>query len=360
MILRAVREQMTLRDRVTGRIRGIGRPLETYNPRMLGLVALIVLIALVVAALGVNQIGVGERSYQLEFAQAAGLKAGDEVTVAGVPVGTVDDLELAGDKVIATMRVKEDVSLGSESRAAIKLTTLLGARYVELQPAGGGELGDDRIDLGHTAVPYDLQQALENATTTFEQVDPEKIGTSLDTLAGELEGVPSVLPGVLDNIRSLSGILGDRRGELGQLLTGVRELTEVVNSKRGDIAAMVTVGRDVVQDIVARRAVIEHLMGATTRLVEQIGGVIGNNRPQMDALIGDLRGFLGSLARHDDLLRNTLEVLPVPIRNLANASGTGNDVDFTAPSGMLVDSWMCALGARGEQVNLPPYFEDCE
>src|SRR5690606_22111414 len=126
---------------------------------------------------------------------------------------------------------------GAETTAAIKLTTLLGARYVELRPAGGGELAGDRIDLAHTEVPYDLQRALENATTTFEDIDAAQLGTSLDALAGQLEGVPAVLPDMLRNIRSLATILGSRRDELGALLTGVRELTAVVAGQRDDVAA---------------------------------------------------------------------------------------------------------------------------
>ncbi|MEV0712164.1 MCE family protein [Nocardia aurea] len=336
------------------------QPLESRNSRMLGLVALVVLIGLLAATVGFSSIGIGERSYDAEFAQAAGLRVGDGVTVAGVQVGTVTGQELTGDRVLVTFRVDNDVHLGAETTAAIKLTTLLGARYLELLPAGDGEVADRRIRLSHTAVPYDLQAALENATTTFEQIDAKQIGTSLDALATQLDGVPAVLPGVLTNIRALANILGSRRDELGSLLSGVRELTSVVNSQQDDVATIVTVGRDLLRDITSRRGAIELLMSATTRLVEQIRQIIVDDRPKVDELLDGLNDLLGSLARHDDLLRNTLEILPVAVRNLANSAGNGNSVDFDAPGGVLVDSWMCAISGRADQANLPPYFGDCE
>ncbi len=77
-----------------------------------------------------------------------------------------------------------------DTRASIKLTTLLGARYIELRPAGEGELPDNRIPLSNTEVPYDLMDVLADATTTFEQVDARELGDTLTTLAGELHDLP--------------------------------------------------------------------------------------------------------------------------------------------------------------------------
>ncbi|MGK8503113.1 MCE family protein [Nocardia asiatica] len=337
----------------------VRQPIESHRRSVLGVVALAVLLAVPAAALAFDAAGVGRVSYEVEFAQAAGIRTGDSVTVAGVPVGTVGAQRLAGDHVVVTLEVDESVALGPETGAAIKLTTLLGARYVELRPAGQGALPGRRITLRHTSVPYDLQQALENATVTFEQIDAEQIGKSLDSLAAQLDGVPAVLPGLLENMRALSTIIGDRRGELGALLAGTQRLTTVVTEQRADLAAITVQGRDLLREIVARRDAIQRLMDGTRRLADQLRTLVVDDRPKLDELITGLNGLLGSLARNDQLLRNTLEILPVPVRNFANASGTGNEVDFTAPAGPLIDSWMCAIGGRAQQVGLPPYFQDC-
>lgn len=326
---------------------------------MLGAIALGAMVVVLLAALGINRIGPGERSYEFEFAQAAGLRVGDRVTVAGVPVGTVTGQALAGDRVLVTARIDDSVRVGAQTSAAIKLTTLLGARYLELHPAGEGAPPDDRIDLSHTSVPYDLQEALEDAAGTFEQLDVDQIGRSLDTLATQLDGLPEALPGVLANIRSLAALLGDRRGELGSLLTNVRELTTVLHDQQADLAVIATVGRELLGDIAARRDAITALTAAVTGLVEQVRAIVVDDRAGVDELVRGLEGLLGSLARHQDLLRSILEILPIPVRNLTNASGTGNDVDFIAPAGVLVDSWMCALSSRAAALNLPEYFGEC-
>ncbi|WP_067657401.1 MCE family protein [Nocardia harenae] len=339
--------------------RTVRRPIEEHRKGRLGLVAVVVLLVVLASAVGYTRIGIGTTSYEAEFAQAAGIRTGDQVTLAGVPVGTVAATELTGDRVLVTFAVNSDVPLGNSTGAAIKLTTLLGARYVELRPAGDGVLADDRIPLERTEVPYDLQTALDNATVTFDRIDAGQIGDSLNTLAAQLQGVPSVLPAMLANIRALATIIGDRRGEMSALLAASRQLTGLMTDQQANLAAIMTQGRDLLTEIVARRDAVVRLMDATRRLADQVGTLVTQDRPAVDTLLAGLDGLLGSLARNDALLRNLLEILPIPIRNFANASGTANEVDFTAPAGPLIDSWMCALSGRAGQAGLAPYYQDC-
>lgn len=347
-----------IRD-LAGRVRSVRRPLEAYDKRIVGLVTVVGLVLALVAALAVESVGAGKDRYEAEFAQAAGIRAGDSITVAGVPVGSVSGTELAGDRVVVDMLIDDTVPLGDRTRATIKLTTLLGARYIELIPAGSGSLPDRRIPLDHTEVPYDLQETLADATTTFEEIDIEQLGDSLTALSGQLEGVPDVLPEVLANVQTLAEVVGSRRDELGSLLRSTRELTGVVGRQQAGLGAIMSQGRDLLQEITSRRAEIERLLTATTHLVDQLHTIVVRDRPQLEELLNSLNGLLASLGRHDDLLRNTLEIMPVPVRNFTNATGTANEVDFTAPTGALMDSWMCALSGRAEAAGLPPYFQDC-
>ncbi|WP_110470175.1 MCE family protein [Williamsia limnetica] len=336
------------------------RPIEKHSTLTLGIITVTVIALLLVALLQFAGAGIGKTSYQAEFAQAAGVSSGDSVTVAGVPVGTVKATRLAGDHVVVTLEINDDVRLGTETRASIQLTTLLGSRYVDLKPGGGGTLPDNRIGLSHTSVPYDLQQLINNATTTFEQVDFKDIGETMTTLSDQLEGTPEVIPQVLTNVQSLATIMADRRSQIGTLLTSTKQLTDVVRGQQANLGSLIAQGAQVLQEINSRRAVINQLFQATTNLVDQLQTIVVDNRAQIDALLTNLNGMLASLARNDDLLRNTLQILPVPVRNFANASGTGNEVDFSAQSGPFLDSWMCAVSGRANQLNLPEYLKDCK
>lgn len=120
----------------TPEIRRRRRPLEDYSKTWLGAVAVVVVVVLVGALLLVRVADFGYRHYTARFLQAAALQPGNPITVAGIPVGEVSSMKLVGDYVEAGLKVRDDVPLGEDSRASIKITTILGSRYLALYPDG--------------------------------------------------------------------------------------------------------------------------------------------------------------------------------------------------------------------------------
>ncbi|MFE9320996.1 MCE family protein [Nocardia sp. NPDC052278] len=334
------------------------RQLEDLSRPWLGFTAIALLVVAVVAALVVNSFDIGERRLEADFAQAAQLGAGDQVTVAGVPVGHVVGLRLAGDHVTVTLSIGDNVALGPATTAAIKLTTLLGNRYVELAPAGSGALPNGRIPLAQTSVPYDLQSALADATTTFDQVDADKVGQALTELSTQLHGLPQLIPSVLQNITTLSGVIAERRGQIGTLLTSTSQLTTVIENQRAGLGVLVGQGRDLLREVAAKRQAIAALIAATSNLVRTLQPIAVDDQPEIQSLLDNLGQLVQMLSRHDDLLRNILQILPVPWRSWVDATGSGPELEANATSGAFLDSFMCALVGRAK-VQLPPYSEDC-
>lgn len=338
----------------------LSRPLEAHGKLRLGVITVVVIVATLGGAVGLGRLGVGKSTYEADFAQAAGLSAGDQVTIRGVHVGAVKGLRLAKDHVAVTMEIDTGVHLGAATRAAVKLTTLLGARYVDVQPAGSGELPDNRIPLSNTDVPYDLQDTLQDATTTFEAVDAEKIAQSMTTLAQQLQGAPEILPEALVNVEHLSSVIANRRDQIGSMLKSTQDVTGLLGRQQRSLGVLVTQGRDVLGDLAARRRLILRLIGATTKLVNQLQPVLVGDRHQVDDLLANLNQVMASVAKNDDLFRNMLQIMPVPLRNFTNATGSGNEFDFTSSGGTMIDTWMCAISGRAVQFNLPTYFQDCQ
>ncbi|WP_280362075.1 MCE family protein [Nocardia wallacei] len=337
-----------------------GRTLEEYHPAWLGTLAIAALVVAVAVALTINSLSIGDKRIEADFAQAAQLGAGDQVTVAGVPVGSVARVRLAGDHVAVTLSIGADVHLGADTTASIKLTTLLGNRYVELAPAGSGSLASGRIPLAHTSVPYDLQSALSDATKTFDQVDADQVATALTDLSGRLDGLPQLIPSVLQNISTLSSVIAERRGQIGALLDSTSRLTTAIENQRANLGALFTQGSGLLQDILAHKQAIDTMIAATTTLVNTLKPLAVDDQPQIQSLLTNLSAMTGKLSRHDDLMRNILEILPVPWRSWANLTGTGPEMDVNAPSGAFVDSFMCALVLRAPQARISPYSEDCK
>lgn len=336
------------------------RRLESYNKTWLGLIAVTVVAVIVGAMLIANAANVGHRHYTALFLQAAALQAGNPITIGGIQVGKVTSMKLAGDHVEAGLEVRDDVVLGTNSKAVIKVATILGSRYLSLEPEDGGALPNNTFDLSHTEVPYDLQAALADVTTTYEQVDTDAFATSLGILGKQMQGLPEVVPQAMRNIQTLSTVIADRRDQLGALLKSTDMISSTLERQHANIAAMINQGQELISRFVARSATFHAMMAALTNLVNTMSTTVVANRGELDQTVKNLRQLSDLLAQHDDLLRSTLQAGPVALRGFANASGTGNAFDFNAPNGLAVDSWMCAISGRAKQFGMIQYFKDCK
>ena len=114
------------------------KPFRERNPVIIGAISLAVIAALILAAFRAQDLPLigGGDTYYAAFTEAGGLKPNDEVRIAGVRVGKVEKVELDGDHVKVTFRVETDAEFGTETGAAIKVKTLLGAMFLALEPAG--------------------------------------------------------------------------------------------------------------------------------------------------------------------------------------------------------------------------------
>ncbi len=336
------------------------RPVETYNKTWLGFIAIAVIASLIGAMLLVKALGLGYMNYTAEFVQAASLRPGQPITVAGIPVGNITSMKLMGDHVEAGLKVRDDIRLGKDTKASIRVTTILGSRYLDLRPRGAGSLPDKTIDLAHTDVPYDLQAALAGAANTFDQVDFDKVAQSLSVLGTQLQGLPDVVPRAMENIQSLSSVIADRRDQLGTLLKSTEKVTSTLRRQQSGIGVLINQGQDVLEEIVTRRNTFHAMLQSFTNLVEQLSKVVVKDRPQLEAMLKTAHELSDMLGKHDDLLRSLYPIAPVLIRGIANSSGTGNAIDINLTNGLLVDSWMCAISGRAKQFGMIPYFKDCK
>ncbi len=335
------------------------RPIESYSRVRLGTIGLLIIGVLLATVVFVSNLDLGATKYRAFFAQAAGIEVGNQVTIAGIPVGTVKKVTLARDRVAVTFTAKNGIALGAETRAAVKLTTILGTRYLALAPAGPGQLPGKTIELTHTEVPFDLQKTLAGATNTLGPIDAQRIVDSVKTMNTSLQGLPDALPQALANLSSLSAIIAGRRDQLGTLLTNTDTVASLLQQQNADLGTLVMQGNQVLGEIASRRAGLQHLFDGANLLVDRAHTIL-RDEPQLDGLIANLHDFARMMADHDALVRSILQTAPITVRNLANATGSGNAIDLNVPAGLLVDSWMCALSGRARQFNLVEYFKDCK
>lgn len=92
-------------------------------------------------------------------------RAGSDVKMAGVKVGTVTDISPAGDShSLVTMQVERSLrdKLGTDPTATVRATLVLGGRYyVDLEPGGApGRFSDTTIPVQRTGLPVEVDDVL--------------------------------------------------------------------------------------------------------------------------------------------------------------------------------------------------------
>ncbi|MDX6249024.1 MAG: phospholipid/cholesterol/gamma-HCH transport system substrate-binding protein, partial [Kribbellaceae bacterium] len=177
------------------------KPFREQNQVTIGVVGLTIIGLIMLAAFKAQDLPLigGGTKYSAQFSEAGGLKPNDEIRVAGVRVGQVRKVELEGTHVRVDFVVDRGVNLGDKTGAEMKIKTLLGQKYLKLDPAGEGELKEgSEIPLSRTISAYDVVDAFTDLANTTERIDTNQLATALDTLSATFKNTPEEVRASLD------------------------------------------------------------------------------------------------------------------------------------------------------------------
>jgi phospholipid/cholesterol/gamma-HCH transport system substrate-binding protein len=270
-------------------------------------------------------------------ARRRGLAPNDEVRVAGVKVGKVLSVELDGPKVLVEFRVK-DARLGPQTRADIRIKTLLGRKLLSITPEGDGELEPgSTIPLARTTAPFDITDAFRDLATTADAIDTEQLAESYTVLADTFRDTPDDVRVSLEGLSRLSATIASRDAQLGELLSRSRGVTEVLAERDEDLTAFLADSSLVLRELEARRESISLLLDSTTVLSEQLIALVRENRATLGPALAELEEVTALLQRNKANLELSIERLAPFVRVFANNLGNGRWFDtivnnLTAPS----------------------------
>ena len=301
-------------------------PFRERNPVVVGAVSLVVLAMVLVAALRADDLPVigGGDTYHAMFSEAGGLKVNDEVRVAGVRVGKVDEIELAGDQVRVSFKVDDTAAFGPDTRAAIKVKTILGSMFLALEPAGSGQLEEDStIPVERTSSPYDVVEAFEGLASTSEKIDTDQLAESLTTLADLTRNTPEEFRGALDGLSRLSANVADKDAELNNLLVNLQRVSTVLDERDEDIIKLMEDSDVLFRALVARREAVHDLLVSSTTLSNELTTLIRQSREDLKPALAHLENVIAVLNKNEDNLDSSLRLMAPFYRVFANTLGTG-------------------------------------
>jgi len=106
-----------------------------------------------------------------DFVNAQGLDIGSDVKIGGVKIGSVSaiDLDPASYMAVATLTINEDVKLPTDTSATIRSSSLMGGKFLALEPGGADDMLAAGGKIEHTQSTPDLEQLLGQAIFSMSQ-----------------------------------------------------------------------------------------------------------------------------------------------------------------------------------------------
>jgi phospholipid/cholesterol/gamma-HCH transport system substrate-binding protein len=255
-------------------------------------------------------------TFHATFTEASRLKAGQDVRIAGVPVGSVKAVELNPDNTVdVTFDVNNRYQLYTSTRAVVRYQNLVGDRYLEIT-SGPGDLrklpAGATIAKENTQPALDLDALLGGLRPVLKGLDGNKVNEVSNAVIELLQGQGGSLSTLLASTSSFTQDLGARDQLIGDTITNLNAVLGTVDEKGAQFDAAVDQLQQLITGLAQNRdpiaGAIPPLASATTDLTQllregrrPVQGVIENIRPlaqRMDERKGDINKVIEPLAEN--------------------------------------------------------------
>jgi len=123
------------------------------------------------------------------FDNVSGLKDGDNVEIAGVPVGKVLSISLKQERAKVKMRIDRTVPIDDDAIAAVRTRGIIGDKYIAVAPGSGRNLSEGGV-VRQTESAFVLEDAIGQLINNMGSGGSKK--QSGDKGSDGLEDTPSI------------------------------------------------------------------------------------------------------------------------------------------------------------------------
>ncbi|WP_280503035.1 MlaD family protein [Nocardia farcinica] len=242
---------------------------------------------LVFGALGVDPTADTLR-VRVHLAESGGLLPGQNVTLRGVPVGTVETVELTSDGLVAVAVVDAGARIPADAEVRVASLSMAGEEYLDFRAtaddgptlADGAEIGRER-----TSTPAPLWRTLAALDSTLDQVDPELIATVVGELGVGPEG-PDKLADIIDGGVFLISTLDSVLPQTVRLVRDSRAVLATAGDLRyGEFAADAD---SFLSGVAAKSGGYVELLGASPGTLRAVDALLAENSAGAAEMLGHL------------------------------------------------------------------------
>lgn len=288
-------------------------------------------------------------SYSATFTNVLGLSKGDDVRIAGVRVGRVQNIALdAKNNAKVTFIVQSDQTLYANTKALVRYQNLIGQRYVALE-AGEGVAAPlsagANIPVDRTEPSFDISLLLGGFQPLFQLLQPGQVNDLSTSLLQALQGDSGVslasfvtqAAAVATEFQGRDEVIGSVIDNLSSVITGLAkhgtQLETLIGQTKALMSGLYAQGKSLESDT-------DRIADATTSLVSMMDKVEPGLATAQDSTTAALGMLIGNGARLD---RTAVELPPV-MTGVARWTGQGG----------YANAYSCTIDLSLWNVILPP------
>ena len=281
----------------------------------------VILVVLLVTVMVLYLRPPGTERYSLVLPESGGLAVGDDVRIAGVPVGKVEAMSLDTDHVDVEFSVDSEHVIGDETAVSVRMLTPVGGLYMTLLPAGDEPLTEP-IPADRAQLPFLVADMFAEADAVVSELDTAELREALDATARALDESPGALETTIDDIEAVMGVMARQKNQVEDLLSLSNEYLNTVNANQ-DLALEIIRGYAVLgpQLLAAEddvKTFADGLAGLSGLLFDFLSGPY---QSKVEPIIPSLKEAAGSA---DELLKATQEMVDsaaTTVNDLAEVAG---------------------------------------
>jgi phospholipid/cholesterol/gamma-HCH transport system substrate-binding protein len=297
-----------------------------------------VLMTLMVAGTLMKSSGTDPQEYHALFRDTNGLDKGDDVRMAGVRVGRVQDRELKDGLAYVTFTVSGDQKVHADSHAEINFLNLIGQRYLDitrgttsswLQPGA-------TIPTSRTSPGLDLTALFNAFKPLFDLLRPADVNKLATEITAVLQGQGPTINDLMAQTAKLTSHLAAKDEVIGRVITNMSVVMQTTAAHRQDLNVMISELSKLTHGLAGDRQQIGTALDGMSHLSIAMDDLVRRTRKPLTSDIGAINTLSGQVNKQTDLLTRGLRGAPRLLDAYARSMSYGS----------WLNTYICSLSIR--------------
>ncbi|MFL6155714.1 MAG: MCE family protein [Marmoricola sp.] len=277
-------------------------------------------------------------SFKAEFADVAGLRAGDDIRVAGVRVGRVQKISITAKGAEVSFDLVKRQPILDTTRVVMCYQNLLGQRYLALVQSGkvGKVLTEgSTVPLSRTSPGFDLTELLNGFRPLFEALRPDDVNQLASSLIQVLQGEGGTVESLLAQTGKLTNFLADRDQVVGDVLTNLTPVLQNLAGQGTELRSTVVELKDLMTGLAKDRKSIGASIDGMSSLITSTSELLKTIRVPTIAAVKNFHSVMTLFLANKDSFVAAIKSFGSTLAALGRASSYESAVNIYLCSSIL-------------------------